>query len=944
VIYDSTSFTVGKDLSLTSGTYLVSPSTNYITSVAGNLLGTAVSSGPGKIKMIDTTFTKVIKGVTVDSIEIATNAKIKAGDVFYINKGLILNGNFSDSTFTIPNAGVISCISGAGIHSGNGRIKMTSANAGFTGNPLLNNIEISASPLASIPTKCNATINGTLYMNGNDINVISGNTLLFKNKSTIERTSGVLSTSGSGSILMGAVSTDVVNVKIKSNLQSSGELPGTVAPGKIDLIINDASNATPVAYTIKSNNKTVRNLFLYKGSLRSLYDTATRTSYSLTVTDTCTTLDNFSVDSARYALVVNDSFYVAPMLNIIGTFKFGNVDSKVFTANGNMTLKSSATRTANVADITNNGSRGGNNISGNVIVERYITAKKAWRLLSMPTTHNLNTIKAAWQEGATSSLQNPKPGYGIQITSNLTNWQGLGFDTLSTAPSIKIYNPQQQIYDGIASTNDPVTGKFVAGKAYMTFIRGDRSITQLNQAAIPTILREKGILQQNNIVFSGLGTASGQVVSVGNPYASAVDLGRIGKINVGNTYYYWDPMLGTYGAYQNILVSGSSTSCSACAPGSSYANGDYSLQSGQGFFITTNGGPATLTFTENSKLNNSNLVSRNTSINSQLQTLLYRLQNGNADLYDGSLIVFDDNYSNGVDDNDAIKMNNLGENIALYRDNKLLAIETRRQLQESDTLFFKIGQFKQSAYRLKFNPQQIQSNGLQCFLEDKFLNTQTAVSLNDTTAIDFVVNANAGSYAADRFRLIFKPTAPLPVTFIAVSAKLIDKQIQVNWKVSNELQILNYKIERSADGINFNTIGDQISNGNSALISYDYIDATPFNWVNFYRIKSIGIGGEIQYSKIVKIQSANAKEEIVISPNPVGLNREILISFNGLETGNYDIVLYDLSGRKLFSTTLSYNGVNVEERIKLPKAIPAGKYQLCIISDKKRICQSLLTN
>jgi hypothetical protein len=248
-----------------------------------------------------------ISGVTVDSLEIATSANITAASNFNVNRGLLLNGNFADGGFVLSNAGIIN---GSGTHTGLGRIKMTGNNTSILGNPSLMNIEIGA-PAASITSGFTATMNGSLFMNGGAASISAGDTLLFKNNSSIVRASGIMSNNG-GNILFGSSASDVVNVVMNGNLRTTGELPALASPGKIDLTINNGFTDT-----LNDNNKTIRNLFLNTNTkLRSLFDTTSRTSYSLTVTDTCNLLGSSSIESATYTY--SGSFTISPMINIIG--------------------------------------------------------------------------------------------------------------------------------------------------------------------------------------------------------------------------------------------------------------------------------------------------------------------------------------------------------------------------------------------------------------------------------------------------------------------------------------------------------------------------------------------------------------------------------------------------------------------------------------------------
>ena len=84
---------------------------------------------------------------------------------------------------------------------------------------------------------------------------------------------------------------------------------------------------------------------------------------------------------------------------------------------GLLTLKSTATETAGVGNMT------GHTINGNVTVERYIatgtTHLKSWQLLAIPTTGQ--TIKASWQEGATIALNTTNGNCFQQIRSRIWN-------------------------------------------------------------------------------------------------------------------------------------------------------------------------------------------------------------------------------------------------------------------------------------------------------------------------------------------------------------------------------------------------------------------------------------------------------------------------------------------------------------------------------------------
>ncbi|MGH7250155.1 MAG: hypothetical protein ACREGC_04205, partial [Minisyncoccia bacterium] len=219
-------------------------------------------------------------------------------------------------------------------------------------------------------------------------------------------------------------------------------------------------------------------------------------------------------------LIISNTVNVAntanDTLNILGALSFGKASAGLNTGD-NITLKSSQAATASLGVLT-----AGNTINGNVTVERYINTgmvgsqhHKTWQLLAIPTTGQ--TIRASWMEGAGAANDDPHSGYGTQITSNVAGaatWPTPGFDALTAAPSMKTYNTATDGYDGVPKTDMPIYDQ----RGYLVFVRGDRIVIGVNQAANQTILRTTGklfTLAPNAPPSSSVG--AGQFTSVGNP-------------------------------------------------------------------------------------------------------------------------------------------------------------------------------------------------------------------------------------------------------------------------------------------------------------------------------------------------------------------------------------------------------------------------------------------
>ena len=436
-------------------------------------------------------------------------------------------------------------------------------------------------------------------------------------------------------------------------------------------------------------------------------------------------------------------------LKVTGTY---TPTSGTLTTGGFLTLASNSSGTANVAV----GSSGGSYVSGNVTVERYIAANagRAWRLLSANTTGS-QTIHAAWQEGA-SVLADPNPGYGTVIDCDSRYSTSNGFDEASLHMSILAFDVTGQSF-----TTNPVTNTnvktFSSEPGYFVYMRGERTKTSSNTGSSATILRSTGSLLMGD--QSAITVPASQYVLVGNPFASTIDFSLISptdRTNVGNRVWLWDPKLtGSYGVGGYTLVDASTVP--AWAPsvtGGSYSSAISTIPSGMAFFVKGSAGTGSLTLRENIKVaGNSNNGFRLTgSTTEQFQVIMSVVNpDGSQSNADGVFALFDDKYSIAVDDDDANKLSNTGENLSILRNGTALSLEARPVVATDDTVYLGITGMKPLNYRFTVTPTGFSAGGFSTGIVDNYLNTFTPIDLSAPTTYDFAVNADNGSFDQNRF-------------------------------------------------------------------------------------------------------------------------------------------------------------------------------------------------
>lgn len=507
---------------------------------------------------------------------------------------------------------------------------------------------------------------------------------------------------------------------------------------------------------------------------------------------------------------------------------------------------------------------------------------------------------------------------------------------------MKYYNYLTDDWVGIGNTANPVYDQ----KGYMLFVRGDRGVAFPNVGN--TTLRTKGRLftaQPGNLP-PVTNVVADMFESVGNPYASAIDVRKIQLGgNAAPAFIVWDPALGGaygLGAFQTLSQTKLLVNDYNFYPspgGGSYGSIDDPnnfIQSGQAFFAQANGAPGTVTFDENVKAGSVGYknVLRGSSAGDasgvlQLRTNLYGVKaDASTFLTDGNLIQYNETYSNKIDRLDARKLVNSAENLGIKSGGKELAIERRHGIVESDTVFYNLTGVIAQNYQLEFIASGLTAYGLQGYVEDTYLSTQTLLTMDGVTKVNFAVTSAAGSKAANRFRIVFRqaPLAALPVTFILVKAYQKESDIAVEWKVENEKDMQQYEVEKSLDGVRFSKSG-ALNAVNTGTQSYQWIDGHATPGTNYYRIRSIDQDGKVNYSTIVKVAVAFAKPSIGIYPNPI-TDGIIHLQLVNQPAGMYGMKLLNSLGQVIVSKQVGHAGGNATENIKWDYNLAHGVYHL----------------
>lgn len=113
---------------------------------------------------------------------------------------------------------------------------------------------------------------------------------------------------------------------------------------------------------------------------------------------------------------------------------------------------------------------------------------------------------------------------------------------------------------------------------------------------------------------------------------------------------------------------------------------------------------------------------------------------------------------------------------------------------------------------------------------------------------------------------------------------------ELHWQTGSETGTSSFEIQRSRNGIDFESIGSVQAAGNSATIkSYQFTDPAAVDGQNYYRLKLISVNGRYKFSLLGNVK-INKKGRSILSPNPARNMITILPTCNLLRV---DIIAAD---------------------------------------------------
>lgn len=180
-----------------------------------------------------------------------------------------------------------------------------------------------------------------------------------------------------------------------------------------------------------------------------------------------------------------------------------------------------------------------------------------------------------------------------------------------------------------------------------------------------------------------------------------------------------------------------------------------------------------------------------------------------------------------------------------------------------------------------------------------------------TAGQQFIICLSNWSYANASVTIDFTGTAQiecsllLPVDILNFSAHQHEQHADLFWNTTNEKDVVDYVVQHSVDGVQWENIGHLTPDFNQQLFhSYTFEHSRPSVGENYYQLKEIDFNGGYSFSekRLVNFQLNGGFE---VYPNPAASSVQLVISEDCL---NHQLEVFDARG--LLVSTLQLSAIS----------------------------------
>ena len=199
-----------------------------------------------------------------------------------------------------------------------------------------------------------------------------------------------------------------------------------------------------------------------------------------------------------------------------------------------------------------------------------------------------------------------------------------------------------------------------------------------------------------------------------------------------------------------------------------------------------------------------------------------------------------------------------------------------------------------------------------------------------TYTINWDYEDSNGNVSSQPQTVVVNTTLPVELSHFAAHCE--EERVTLEWRTDSEINSSHFNIQRSDDGLRWESFGRISSVGNSRTVqAYEFSAMSRYGY-ELYRLEQVDIDGTEDYSEVVAAACNKSPFQVKIFPNPT-LNR-FVVDLEGEEGAEMQLMLTDDLGQPIQQQIIELRHGWGRAEFSLDR-YPAGFYKLQVVSQQK---------
>lgn len=205
-----------------------------------------------------------------------------------------------------------------------------------------------------------------------------------------------------------------------------------------------------------------------------------------------------------------------------------------------------------------------------------------------------------------------------------------------------------------------------------------------------------------------------------------------------------------------------------------------------------------------------------------------------------------------------------------------------------------------------------------------------SVSWATTGSKNVSVAVSNGSCTVASYSKAVSVQIPLPVDITSFTGSVVSNNGQLTWVSQKETNGRYFMVERSVNGIDFDSIGVVSSKNVQVAYTYQYVDQSMSAGNNYYRIRHVDLDNAVYYSKTIVLNNTSTGNSgsMQVYPNPAVAT--LNYSITSEKAGSVIVQVYNTSG-VMVSTSRAQLSAGTSQQSFSIAGLNSGHYFLKVV-------------